>query len=370
MRERSGPNDSAVSPVVGMVLVLGISIVGIAAILYWGLPAIDEMKANVEHKSVESQFQELDATIKELVAGTTEKTAKRWQPTLNRGAIVMSNETEGWIYAVDLYNSGHDYGFAYGSIDGDNSFTMTSINETIADVTIKATRVNSTTSTQSLYLNAAANAKGSTSATFASWAQGATKTFYLHDASGTQAPIRNSTIHFEVYAGATPALVSEAWFVPTGRVDYELNAGVGTKTVSENNGAVITGNGNTYALVNSPPIPPAAHSSGVTRHFARAVVLNGTSSFVGLDRFDVLVTLYSTYTLRSYDCALPSRSDCVESVKVFTYGKYADVWQSYLVNSGRGYTWQEPSNGMDYLEDREAWMGFTLLQSTVQLVNG
>src|SRR5687768_8431339 len=63
LRERLWERDDAVSPVVGMILVLGISIVGIAAILYWGLPAIDEMKANVEHRSLESQFRELDATI-------------------------------------------------------------------------------------------------------------------------------------------------------------------------------------------------------------------------------------------------------------------------------------------------------------------
>src|SRR5579884_3487815 len=96
-------DDRGVSPVVGMILVLAISIVGIAAILYWGLPAIDEMKANVEHRSVQGQFQDLDATLKELVAGTTEKTAKRWQPTLNRGEIAVKNNTEPWLFATDGY---------------------------------------------------------------------------------------------------------------------------------------------------------------------------------------------------------------------------------------------------------------------------
>src|SRR5438874_5489109 len=96
-------DDRAVSPVIGMILVLGISVVGIAAIMYWGLPAIDEMKANVEYRSVQTQFTELDSTIQELVAGTTEKTAKRWDPAIQRGEFAVSNNTEGWVYATVLY---------------------------------------------------------------------------------------------------------------------------------------------------------------------------------------------------------------------------------------------------------------------------
>src|SRR5581483_6782861 len=121
--------DEGVSPVIGMILVLAISIVGIAAILYWGLPAIDEMKANVEHRSVQGQFQDLDATLKELVAGTTEKTAKRWDPTLNRGEIGVKNDTESWLFTADGYNEDPanpaQYNWLFdGLSDGNNAFTI------------------------------------------------------------------------------------------------------------------------------------------------------------------------------------------------------------------------------------------------------
>ena len=102
LRRMRKVEDDGVSPVIGMILVLAISILGMAAILYWGLPAIDEMKANVEHRSVQSQFLDLDGTIKELVAGTTEKTAKRWLPTINRGEINVKNNTESRVSAVDM----------------------------------------------------------------------------------------------------------------------------------------------------------------------------------------------------------------------------------------------------------------------------
>lgn len=366
------PSDTAVSPVVGMILVLAISIVGIAAILYWGLPAIDEMKANVEHKSVEAQFRELDASIKELVAGTTEKTAKRWQPTLNRGSVVMANETEGWIYATEMWHGTKNHSFAYAGFDnGDHKIAMTNYGENTAPnkATIQAYRLNGTTSGEELKVKFAA---GGLAQSF-TWDAGTTKDLELYDASDKAVNARNATIRFRVYDDSTK--IAEAFFIPTGRVDYELNAGLGTKTVTENNGAVITGNGVSATILNQPPLPPVANTTGTSRFFARAVVLNATGSFAGDDRFDVLVTLYSTATLASYDCSqassLTNKGDCVETTKIFVFGPQKDVWYSYLQNSGRGYDFDlKTQNNVQFLEHREGWMGYTLLQSTVQLTTG
>jgi hypothetical protein len=372
LRER----DEGVSPVVGMILVLGISVVGIAAILYWGLPAIDEMKANVEHKSLESQFQELDSSIKELVAGTTEKTAKRWQPTLNRGSLYVANETEGWLYASEMYHATKDHDFAWiGFDDGNNAFAVKNLatGDDVDAFTVQAYRVNTTTSGQALRVST--SAVSSTQMTAIDLDAGAAAVaLYLYDEGGDAVDIRNSTIRLRIYDDATK--IAEAFYVPTGRIDYELDAGLGTKTVSENNGAVITGDGLTSALLNSPPLPPVSTSSGTPRFFARAVILNGTGSFAGQDRFDVLVTLYSTSTLASYDCAdTTSTTTCVESTKLFVFGEYRDTWYAYLTNTGRGYGYDledspvpaDPGS-IPYLAQRsEGAMGYTLLQSRIQL---
>lgn len=380
LRERLREPDEGVSPVVGMILVLGISVVGIAAILYWGLPAIDEMKANVEHRSVESQFQELDSAIKELVAGTTERTAKRWQPTLNRGQVLLVNETESFLYAVETYHATRDYSFTYWSLtDRDHEFTIyNSAAQAISNAVVQAYIVNSTTSGQELRVNSTKYLAGTSGMGQELWPASDSVTFRLYDANAQQVKITNQTIRFRIFDGS--AKIAEAFLIPTGRVDYQLDAGLGTKTVIENNGALMTGNGNTVAMINAPPVPPASTTSGIPRHFARAVVLNGTSSFAGDDRFDVLITLYSTSTLASYDCAKTDHSDCVERVKIFAFGKYADAWYSYLSNTGRGYTFaqtthtqQAPGGSpqlavpMTYLQDTDPWMGYTLLQSVVQI---
>ncbi|HVM46289.1 MAG TPA: hypothetical protein VM582_10170, partial [Candidatus Thermoplasmatota archaeon] len=200
------------------------------------------------------------------------------------------------------------------------------------------------------------------------WPAGATRSLTLKDAQGQDVPIKNATIRFRIYEGVPK--IAEAWFVPTGRVDYRLDAGLGTKTVTQNNGAVISGNGRTAALLNPPPIPPITDAAGTPRFFARAVLLNATGSFAGSDRFDVLVTLYSTSTLASYDCMAADLSDCVKSSKLFLYGQNKDTWYGYLTNAGRGYKFVQKTDGVDYLEDRRPHMGYTLLQSNVQMTAG
>ena len=364
--------DRGVSPVVGMVLVLGISIVGIAAILYWGLPAIDEMKANVEHQSVEAQFQELDASIKELVAGTTEKTAKLWQPTLNRGSVLLVNETEGWVYAVEFQDDAHNYDFLYRGFENtDNLFWIKNSGDALSNAEMTAYRVTGSTTGQDLkvyYDNAGTPTLWSSKI---AWGAGSEKKITLKDSSDKDVPIANATIRFRLFENGVQ--VAESFFVPTGRVDYKLDAGLGTKTVTQNNGAVLSGNGYTSTIVNPPPIPPLSTTGDVPRYFARAVLLNATGSFGGNDRFDVLVSLYATSTLASYDCVdkTTPRSDCVESVKLFLFGENKATWHAYLTNAARGYKFAEASASGDYgsylWDDEDSGAGFTLLQSTVQM---
>ena len=374
-------DDSAVSPVVGMILVLGISIVGIAAILYWGLPAIDEMKANVEYRSVTSQFTELDATIKELVAGTTEKTAKRWQPALNRGTVTVRNNTEGWLVATETYNASANFDFVWLDMaDGDNQFRIVQLskndagtaNHNVQSYKVEGYIITGTTTQTTLNVtggSAAAPAQMSNNAT--AWNHGAAQGFsvWAKDAGvATPQNLVGGTFKFRVFSGGS--LVAEAWFVNTGRVDYSLPTSVTEKTLSVNNGALIAGSGGSKGIVNTPSLPPPVESGGTWRFFARMVSVAGNSSFGGDSRFDLLISLYTTATLASYDCALASKTDCVESAKVFVYGEHRDVWHTYLTGSSHGYRFGDAVKTHEttaYLEQRETHMAFTLLGSTVMM---
>jgi FlaG/FlaF family flagellin (archaellin) len=367
------PEDEAVSPVIGMILVLGISIVGTASILYWGLPAIDEMKANVEYRSMEGQFTELDSTLKELAAGTTEKTAKRWQPSLNRGEIGVRNGTQGWLFATDMYSATVDYDLGWSSFaDGDNAFTLHNLGALpLALVKVECYTVVGTSSLSPINVSVTqGSAVQMTGANLDPFAPGGTKTLYLYAKDVTPAtavPISGATFKCRVFSGST--LVAESWYANTGSINYDLRAGIGRKSLVENNGALLEGDGSAYAITNTPPIPPPTQTGGVYRFFGRSLVLHGNASFAGDDQFDLLVSLYSTSVLASYDCALASKADCVETSKIYVFGDLKDPWYVHLTNSAKGYAFVEKTlpggSGVEYLEERRAHMGYTLLQSTI-----
>lgn len=363
----SRSDDRGVSPVVGMILVLAISIVGISAILYWGLPALDEMKANVEYRAVTGQFTELDGTIKELAAGTTEKTAKRWQPSFNRGSLSILNNTEGWLVAVEPYNAG-SYDFVWDAMaDGNARFTVKQAGtDAISNWKVEAYVVTGTTSLTTVNASIFGSGPAQMGVQGTAWAAGATKEFelYVKDASpAATKPLTGGTFKIKIYSGST--LLAEGWYVNTGRIDYRLSGGVTEKSLVENNGAVIAGTDGSFALINTPPFPPPTTTGGTYRLFGRLVALQGDATFAGDNRFDALISLYSTATLASYDCALAgtTKADCVETVKIFNYGTYQDPWYTYLTSQGRGYRFTEESGG--YLLQRESAMAFTLLGSTI-----
>lgn len=364
--------DDAVSPVVGMILVLAISIVGTATILYWGLPAIDEMKANVEYRSVQGQFAELDATLKELAAGTTEKTANRWQPSLSRGEIAVRNGTEGWLFATEPYNASfnHDLGWS-GFKDGDNAFTLHNLaNQPLIAVKIECYTVSGTSSLTALNVSTSANDRAQMISTLVD--PSGTKDFHLfvkNVGATTPVPLKDATFKCRVYTGSS--LIAEAWYANVGAIRYNLHGGLGDRSIVANNGALMVGSGGSWSIVNSPSIPAQTTTAGTHRFFGRSLVLYGDSSFAGDHQFDLLVSLYSTSVLGSYDCASDAFTDCVETSKIFIYGDYQAPWHAYLTNAGKGYTFSKatmslPGGGsFEYLVDRKPAMGYTLLQSTI-----
>lgn len=387
--------DDGVSPVVGMILVLAISIVGIAAILYWGLPAIDEMKANVEYRSVQTQFSELDSTIRELVAGTTEKTAKRWQPAINRGSVNVMNNTEPWLFAVEFYNTSTSSilpqpftNFTWTNIkDGDNTFRLYNYGRDLPAVKVEAFIVAGTSSLTSINVSGGtvtpvgvgpfpgqqmtgANLPLFSNNSYVDFSLYVVGTYVPGGTPGTVQKLDGQTFKFRVWTGTT--LLAEAWYTNTSRIDYALHSSITDKSITSNNGALITSSGSSAAstIVNSPPIPPISNTTGVPRFFGRVLALNGTSSFAGDNRFDLLISLYSTATLASYDCGKSDNSDCVVSSKVYAWGSQAQPWQTYLNNTGMGYRYgkfYDSASGETVLQQREWKMAYTLLESNVRL---
>lgn len=388
--------DEAVSPVVGTILVLAVSVVGIVATLYWGLPAIDEMKANVEVRSVKSQLMEFLADIQELSAGTAGKTAKHFQPSLQRGALHVDAGTEKWIIAMDMGHATagrHDFYWSpYGTgtpSDTDRDFVVYNSNATLTQTTgdvVKAFLMNGAAEEQIAIRDAAyatcSGIPGTITSITGGWAAGTSKEFTLcRNVGGSykNLDLNQNTVRIEIYDDNV--LIAKAWFMDLGKLQYTLAAGLGAKDLVVTNGALIEGTNGQYVFNTAPPIPPPKTTSSSHRWFGRVVELNGTASFGGSDRFDMILNLYGTGELGDVDCDRTVITTCVVSVKIYPLGDLKDVWTSYFRNPSNGYTdvgynYAERTNalysgatgmnGEEFVIDRvPAGMSFTLIRSVI-----
>ncbi|MHB8605556.1 MAG: hypothetical protein ACYDCK_09920 [Thermoplasmatota archaeon] len=397
-------DEGGVTPIIGTILILAISIVGTAAVLYWGLPAIDEMKANVEQKTIQNQFNELDSDIKELVAGTAGKTAKRWEPTIDRGDFIMEQGTQRWLISMDKQRASGHYNFTYGNLTSGATSTVVRIcnlGDTIGGAAngtvVKAYKVAGSLFTQ---LNTTIVAKSGvykgmaaqmdTTSMVHSWAGGqASATCPTTDSraqyfrittrnvTGTNQNITltNAALKLEIWDG--PTLASEAWLFDLGQAHWILRGSQSSREMFETMGTVVSGANNAYAVTNTPTLPPPKTTGGTYRFFAREVQLNGSASFAGSNHFDVLVDLYDTSSLEDQSCLSTDKTTCAKDVRVYLEGSLASTWSSYFMGSSNGYSFRNPANEFPagtsgdpttYLLDwKPNGMAFTLLHSVVTL---
>jgi hypothetical protein len=58
--------DAAVTPVIGAILILAITIVGIAGVLFWGAPMVDRIQSQNAQAAIVGEFEDLRASSREL----------------------------------------------------------------------------------------------------------------------------------------------------------------------------------------------------------------------------------------------------------------------------------------------------------------
>ncbi|HVL47562.1 MAG TPA: hypothetical protein VM889_03305 [Candidatus Thermoplasmatota archaeon] len=327
MHAGKGVADAGVSPVVGMILVLAISVVGIAAVLYWGGPAVDEMKANVEFKAVQTQFQELDSDFRELVAGTAGKTAKRFQPSFSRGQFIVEKDTERWAIGVDYRSrvgTPSVYNFTLGDHgDGDNDFSLA--HQGVGDfgntVVVRAYVLDNAAE---ILTNVSTSSSSYAQMTSTTWTAGTVKNFWITKRNVAQSvanqPMTGKAFRIEVWNGAD--LAAQWWVYDAGRVHFNLDAGQVSRDYYASNGALVQCSDGFCRVDNVPGIPPGKFSGTTYRTFARMLSVNGTASFGGESRFDLILDLYSTVTLLS--------GPDVRALKMNIKGVLSKAWDNYF----------------------------------------
>jgi hypothetical protein len=352
-RDRPRPHgrEVGVSPVIGMILILAISVLGIVAVTNWGLPAIEQMQTNVEQSNVLNQFRDLDATMEHLVSGSAGQTTFKWQPTIGIGAVDVDQGANRWLAAVDIPNT---VNVTWSGVnDTNNAFTVRS-NSTISSFTIKAWKWDSGVATE-LKLNTSTACSGAPASTMTG---GTNYTFYLtmnQSSCGAVVNIDNAVMSFALYTGSTA--VHRAFLVDVGHVHWSSVIGAGgPRHVYAVNGGLMSGPADGLTTESPFSIAPPRdflNSTGTpsTSLFVRMVKFNGTASFSatkgGAEHFSLYLNLAGTYTMAT--------ADNVTQASVYVWGPLRDGTYGALASETAGYKFHPLTSphGESYLLHRE-----------------
>lgn len=332
-------SEDAVSPVIGMVLILAISVLGIVAVTNWGLPAILAMQQNVEMRSVLNEFGALDASMQKLIAGTTGQTTFKWQPSIGKGAVDVSPTGDRWLIATDTA-SGTRLVWEKAD-DADNEIRIAG---TIAgDPTVRihawrwiegvATELRVTTGNTCTVWDGQFGPLGS----------GRDFTLRTNETTCQAVNLDNAVISFSIRkppgAGNEAAPFAEAYLADVGHVRWNNLAG-SPQQVTHSNGAIFSGPVDNFVSQSSLAVSPvrAFKNSAGTESvglFARLVKLNGTASFSGVQdgaRTSVFLDFAGTWTMGSI-------AD-TDRVSIYVFGDLQNVTYTELQRTGYGFTLQ------------------------------
>lgn len=356
-RARARARDAGVSPVIGMVLILAISVLGIMAVTNWGLPAIREMQTNVQHRSVLDDFHGLDASLQKLIAGTTGQTTYKWQPAITQGSVDVDPTTNRWLVAAAV---AHDLNVTYSNAsDTDHRFTL-NLSRAVDNFKVRAWLWNGGAATE-LKVNTEDTGCSTYGPVTPSLAAGVVQ-FYLHNnaTSGCgKVNIDNVVLSFAVReedANGAVKVLHQAFLADVGHVRWRsLEDRIGPRHVFHSNGAIVSGPTDDY-LVRSPLAlgPPRnfTNATGVasTGIFVRFVKVNGSASFSAAggaaERYALYLNFVGTYTLGS--------QENITGVDVYAWGDLREAVYAALKDNAAGYYFKDASSdAVDFLRHRE-----------------
>jgi hypothetical protein len=356
-----GPRDErGVSAVVGMILVLAISVMGIVAVSNWGLPAIMQLQAQTEERSVLDQFRTLDGTLQQLVSGTAGQTTFKWQPSISSGAIDVNQSANRWLAAADIRpvsTSGGLFVNWTGLRDDDDKLNVIVAGGVATEhLRLHAWRWDGGSRIELCVSSARA------SCAKVDLSNGVNTTLYLSTNATTPVrwDIRNAVLSFQLNderdSGAV-IVYHEAFLADVGHIHWAGQVGPPVRHVLNTNGAILNGPAGglvAQSILGVPPPRDFKNSTGVdsTSMFVRFVKLNGTASFSAVqhaEQFAVYLNLAGSYTMGS-----TGSGENVTSAYLYVFGDTNATIYSKLLDTIAGYRFVKEQNGTtheDYLRD-------------------
>lgn len=280
---------SGVSPVVGTVLVLAISVLGIAGILAWGAPTIDKIQTRNAQMAMEGEFEGL----RDMSADLSVPDHSRFPTIAVPGGTLAMQAGTRFLVTADHDSSTTACG---GGTCANCDFHVTDWSDSGTDkgkVTVSATGCRTPTATCTPLPLAV------TSACLEIFSVGGTTTveqnvtYSAPTATVAGVDFSKGDWMFRLSDGvaSTPTIYAEAWLHSTDQLAWTLQSGSGERKLFLEGGAVFSSAGGTYFLEKEATIGDSSFGTGYYGLWLRSLLATTYSSIDGPGSRQVFLSL-------------------------------------------------------------------------------
>jgi hypothetical protein len=301
-----GQGDPAVTPVIGAVLILGITILGIGGVLFWGAPLVDRVQSQNAQTAVVGEFEELRDSSKELSV-----------PDHSRFPTIVVPRGEVSLQAGSRFMVTEDRDYTSPNCD----FKVRDWADTTAKTAVTVSTANSCRAGSQVQIY---SVSGSTLVSV--YGPGASGAITV----GT-ADFSKGDWLFRLTNAACPSTIcSEAWLHSTDQIAWDLPASSGRRNVNFDNGAIFSQTGGTTFLEREAAIGDSVFGPSYYGLWVRSLTAASYQAISGAGSHQVYLSL-----LGNYDRADTSG---VSRLRIDVGGPLAQAWCNALLarNNGLG----------------------------------
>lgn len=279
-RSRASHGESAVTPVIGAILILAITVLGIAGVLYWGAPMIDRIQAQNAQVAVVGEFNDLRDASSVLSVPDHSRfptiVIPRGDLTLERGSRIMV--TVDRDAPTNLGCDFHVTNWADDATGTRDDVTVGSLancrDQGTAALTLQIYQVSGATLV-SVYRPTQA-AAGTVSVASADFSAGD----WLFRLANTACP---------------SGICAEAWLHSGDRVSWDVAASSGQRGVSYENGAIFSETDGTLFLEREATVGDSVFGSSYFGLWLRSLSASTYSGITGAGSHQVYLSLLGNY---------------------------------------------------------------------------
>lgn len=295
---RGSASEDAVTPVIGAILILAITIVGIAGVLFWGAPMIERIQAQNAQTAIVGEFEDLRSSSRELSVPDHSRfptvVLPRGELTLEEGSrmMVTAEFVSGCTFRVTAWTTGAD-ATAHSGCPG--------------TPTVRVFSVSLSTRIEDDYDDDSAD-------------DHSTDWLWVLTSSSTTCPT-NSVL------SDLGNVCAVAWLHSSDQVKWDLESSDQERSVHFDAGAIFSSTGGTQFLEREPIIADTVTGASTTAPYfgmwLRSLDAASYSSFSGAGSHQVYFSLIGNYVRVDSD---------VYRLRFDVYGDLSEAWCNALVD--------------------------------------